>query len=263
MFKISNIYFSPTGTTACSVNAILSAMSNNSVNILDLTYQDYTNVIQCEDRELAFVSMPVYSGRLPQLAVKRFSKIKGNNTPVVLVVVYGNRHYDDALVELYDLCIEQGFRPIAAISMIGEHSFASEKFPIASHRPDQDDLNIAHQFGEKIAELLSTKKDNTLNMEKIPGNRPYRANKKFTAIATYIDNTTCLLCAKCVDACPAGIIRLENGKIKTMDNNCIWCLACVHSCPTKARKVGLPIIAEYAEKLNKNCNVRKKPELFI
>jgi hypothetical protein len=44
--------------------------------------------------------VPVYKGRAPVFLTDYFSRVKGNNTAVVFIVVYGNRDYDDALLEL-------------------------------------------------------------------------------------------------------------------------------------------------------------------
>ena len=263
MTTINAIYFSPTGTTYRSIEAIIAGFDDAEVKKIDLTFSSEIVSPKLKKDDLVIIAMPVYSGRLPKIAVDRLQSITGNDTPVVIVVTYGNRHYDDALVELSDLCCKQGFKPVAAIAMIGEHSFASEKFPIATNRPDEKDFNIGKEFGKKIANLLIKNSDSFLDLETLPGNRPYKADRKPGATATYSDYDSCVLCGKCLKACPANIITIENKRVVTAPADCIWCLACVKSCPTNARKIGLPIIAEYAEKLNKNCRVRKKPELFI
>ena len=43
-----------------------------------------------------------------------------SQTPAVLVVVYGNRAYDDALLELSDIATGAGFVPLAAGAFVGE-----------------------------------------------------------------------------------------------------------------------------------------------
>lgn len=66
-----------------------------------------------------------------------------NNCTAIIVVVYGNWDYVDALIELRDIAVKMGFKPIAAAAFIGEHSFSTEDSPIAYGRPDISDLNIA------------------------------------------------------------------------------------------------------------------------
>ncbi len=92
------------------------------------------------------IGAPVYVRRLPLNAVKRFKRLWANDTKAFVVVVYGNRNYEDALLELVDLSQELGFIPIAAAAFIGEHSFITRELPIAAGRPDEDDLEKAIEF---------------------------------------------------------------------------------------------------------------------
>jgi len=51
--------------------------------------------------------MPVYAGRVPALAVERLKGIKTSGVKCVIVAVYGNRAYEDALVEMQDVATER------------------------------------------------------------------------------------------------------------------------------------------------------------
>lgn len=51
--------------------------------------------------------MPVYAGRVPTLAVERLKDIKTSGVKCVIVAVYGNRAYKDALVEMQDVATER------------------------------------------------------------------------------------------------------------------------------------------------------------
>ena len=86
--------------------------------------------------------MPVYAGRVAPIALQRIRRLKGENAPVVLVSVYGNRDYEDALVELRDETTRLGFTPLAAGAFIGEHSYSRPGMPVAEGRPDANDLQI-------------------------------------------------------------------------------------------------------------------------
>ena len=68
------------------------------------------------------------------------------------MVCYGNRNFDDSLVELRDLLEADGFRTVAAGAFIGEHSFSTT---LAAGRPDQTDLERAARFADGILEKLS------------------------------------------------------------------------------------------------------------
>lgn len=86
--------------------------------------------------DVLLFSMPVYGGVIPQLCAHMAENIKGDNTLAVIAAVYGNRHYDDALLQMKDLLTKQGFVVIAAGAFLAEHSI----FPsVASERPDEKD----------------------------------------------------------------------------------------------------------------------------
>ena len=53
--------------------------------------------------DLVLFGVPVYGGRIPSPAVQTLRRMQGSRTPAVLVAAYGNREYDDALLELADI----------------------------------------------------------------------------------------------------------------------------------------------------------------
>ena len=71
-----------------------------------------------------------------QGALERLSPLRGQDTPCIVTVTYGNRDFDDALLELTRFCQERGFLPFAGAALVGEHTYGS----IALGRPDAEDL---------------------------------------------------------------------------------------------------------------------------
>lgn len=258
-----SILFSPTGTTRTTLQAVSNGTGRMAGKTLDITLSGTSETISFLQEDLVVVGMPVYGGRLPSLAVERFKSIKGSDTPVIPIVIYGNRAYGDALVELCDLCEAQGFYTVAAGAFLGEHSFSSAEFPIASGRPDQKDLEQAEEFGRQIGQLLDKcGSDVRLDLETVQGNRPYKPEMQPTGAATETDLAECTHCGACAAHCPAQCIRMEDGIPKTTVENCIWCIACIQHCPTKARKIILPKIHEIAQRLHADCQTRREPEIF-
>lgn len=160
--SIKSVFFSPTETTAKIVIKIAQGINPDIITGINLTppgvrNQDFGQL----KGELTVIGTPVYAGRVPPEAVHRLRRIKGNNTPAVVVVVYGNRDFEDALLELRDIATELGFRPIAGGAFIGEHSYSNETTQIAVGRPDDQDMETAKRFGEAIKGKMS--KINTLD----------------------------------------------------------------------------------------------------
>jgi NAD-dependent dihydropyrimidine dehydrogenase PreA subunit len=262
--SVHYVVFSPTGTTQATIQAIGTGTGRAVGQTLDLTVATPTESVSFAADDLVVVGMPVYGGRLPSLAVERFKAIKASGTPVVPIVVYGNRAYGDALLELCDLCTEQGFTPVGAGTFLGQHTFSTDEFPIAVGRPDQSDLSNAQALGRQIQQLLESCADSAvLELSDIPGNRPYKEAMGVKPAATETDPDRCTSCGQCVAHCPTQCIRLVDGTVVTEPDNCIWCLSCVQHCPTGARTVFLPQIRDISERLHGACQERCEPESFL
>ena len=151
--KYSNIhliYFSPTHTSAKIVYAIAEGMGATSMSESDVTCESL-DMEEYIDDELTIIA----GGRVKDTAMERFRLFRSaHHAPVVPVVLYVNRDYEDALKELCDLVSEQGFVPVAAGAFIGEHSFSRKGMPIAEGRPDESYIKQATEYGKKIIEEL-------------------------------------------------------------------------------------------------------------
>jgi ferredoxin len=213
--------------------------------------------------ELTIIGAPVYGGRIPAEAVRRLRRLKANGTPAGLVVVYGNRAYEDALLELRDLVAGLGFRPVAAAAFIGEHSYSTEATPVAHGRPDTLDLARAQEFGElirgKMEERWAMLQASPLQ---VPGFYPYRDWVPPSDLSPITDETLCSRCETCAVVCPTAAITVGDVVITDV-SSCILCSACVKRCPTGARTWEHPRIKRSREWLSTNCRERKNPETYF
>lgn len=132
---IQLIYFSPTHTSLKVATAIAEGTNIPVSKEIDLTYPVGDADILVENR-LTIIAVPTYAGRVAPTAIERLQKLKAHETPAIIIVLYGNRDYEDALIELRDQVKTQGFIPIAGGAFIGEHSYSTEQFPTAAGRPD-------------------------------------------------------------------------------------------------------------------------------
>lgn len=249
------MYFSPTHTTQSVVNAIAKGFGSVSQEI-DLAMRSEIN-FSLQSSDIAVIGVPVYMGRVPKHAIDKLKKIKGNNTPIVTVVVYGNRAYDDALLELNNTCIAQGFVVIASGTFIAEHSMNEH---IATGRPNESDLHIAFQLGKQVAESYQYEKP--FSNIKVKGNYPYLKPLEFPVYPTADDR--CNNCGLCAEQCPVGAISTDNYK-ETNKTLCISCMRCVKECSAHARQLqlnnemrlfltnGLPML----------CKGEKQPEIIV
>lgn len=258
------IYFSPTRTTKKILEAIAQSLGVAVVEHGDLTKPDVKPQLQIESKDaLNIIGAPVYGGRIPVEAAQRIKVLNGNGAIAVIVVVYGNREYEDALLELSDLAENAGFKTIAGAAFIGEHSFSTTATPIAHGRPDMTDIEKAWEFGRRIREKLRIFQNiDDIPVVAVPGNYPYQEQKRAAKVVPDTKADICSMCKACADVCPTAAISFRDGVI-TDPASCILCCACVKNCTLGARELADTRVKETIEWLRKHCNERKEPQTYI
>jgi ferredoxin/menaquinone-dependent protoporphyrinogen IX oxidase len=262
--QVKLIYFSPTGTTQKVLESIAKGITVEDAKHINLTLPDVAQqTIQSFSDELVIIGAPVYGGRLPVDAINRFKQLKANKTLAILIVVYGNREFEDALLELKNIAIELGFNPVAGAAFIGEHSYASKDVPIANGRPDSLDVQKAMDFGENIKNKVKALNSPDAQMDlEIPGRFPYEADGALSlAVSPVTKENTCTVCGTCASVCPTSAISID-GIVATKIELCIRCCACIKNCPTGARTMEDIRWKNIANWLNENCITRKEPQIF-
>lgn len=271
--------FSPTGTsrkTAESITRSLacpeSTMPEIPIRIHDLTHTAAPAEMLSE-REVALFAVPVYGGHVPPPALKRLAGIRGDRTPAVIVAVYGNRAFEKAASELAAFVRERGFVPVAAAAFVGEHSYSSERTPIAAGRPDAEDLAAAEAFGHAIRRKLV--QEGAVPVEAARLKDPatplipllrfigfvfaYRRRQKKHPVVLLPagDEALCTHCGRCAAACPTDAIA-RGDELHTDPERCIRCCACVKGCPVGARRFDTPFAAALARNF-----ARRKPPVTL
>ncbi len=270
MMNISGMYFSPTGTTKTIVETISATIANEKSGgayvSFDFTPKEVRNggrVFRKDD--LVVIGTPVIAGRVPNVLLKYLQTIEGNGAKAVCIVLYGNRNYDDALIELRNIAKEQGFSVIAAGAFIGEHSFSKI---LAKGRPDADDLKTAVRFADQICDKLDQNGEEEQLMVK--GYEPYRpyympkdreGNPVDIRKVTPKTNESCNQCGICVAACPMGSIDAENPAV--LNGICIKCGACIKKCPQNAKYYDDGNYLRHQYELEEQFQMRNEPELFV
>ena len=251
--KYIQIIFSPTGGTEKVAKAITKRWP--SVVTIDLSIPgraDSKTVLQPEDT--ALIAMPSFGGLAPQIALERLGEIKGNGAKCILAAVYGNRAYEDTLVQMEDAAEKCGFQVVAAISAVAEHSILRQ---YAAGRPDSADCDQLAGFAGRIQEKLQS---GDRKKPVIPGNRPYK--KAGGAGLVPKAGSACIECGLCAQRCPTQAIDPKAPKT-TDGKKCISCMRCVSVCPQGARKLNGAMVSVVALAIKKACSEYKKNELFI
>lgn len=256
MDAISLLYFSPTHTTQRILNAIGEGLGAQC-QPLDLTFAPISAPLP--HSQLLVVGVPVYAGRIPEIVYERLAQLDGQGLPTVAVVLYGNRAYEDALLELADLLRQRNCQLVAAGAFIGEHSYSTAEHPTAANRPDGADLAKAQAFGQQLAQR---RQDGQFGTPVLPGQFPYKARKPASGIVPQTDMDRCLRCLECVAVCPTGAISADEPG-QTDPALCIGCAACIKACDLGARAYQDPAMQALSVRLNQQCQARQEPELFF
>ena len=229
---VTAVYFSPThGTRACA--RMLAGCFRYDYSEWDLTLPPARR----ERRRFApdglvILAVPVYCGRVPPVP-GLLDRLEGNGCAAVITVVYGNRAFDDAALELADLAAARGFVPVAMAALVAPHCYIPE---VGEGRPDERDRQAAAAFA---AALLKREKQPFTP----PGNRPY---KPYPALP-FLPETVgpCSRCGVCEEVCPTGALR--DGV--TDPETCLRCMACVRFCPRQCRTVSHPAFTATRDRL--------------
>lgn len=262
-------YFSATDTTKQVVARIARALAEQTGSALE-TYDFTLPRARKEPKafgpgDLVVFGTPVYAGRVPNLLIRFVASVRGGGALAVPVVCYGNRNYDDALMELRNTLAAGGFTPVAGAAFSCQHSFSRTQ---NAGRPDSSDLTIAGGFAYAVAKKLAA---GDLSPVSVPGNDPVgpyytprdrHGNPINILKVVPVTSEACTRCGLCARQCPLGSIDPEDET--RMIGKCMKCNRCVKHCPAGAKFFDDPNYLYHKTELEEQFSwPRKSPELFL
>ena len=271
--KVWAVSFSATGTTGKTVTRVAETIAGELG--VDCQTYDFTlpagreSVPGFSADDLVVLGTPTYAARVPNVLLKYLESIQGNDALAVPVVLFGNRNYDDALIELRDILEKDGFHTIAAGAFVGEHSFS---YTLGGGRPDEADMAVADDFARQVVAKLKTITDiQRLSPVPVKGTpHPYRdyyrprdaqGNPVDMRKIRPLTSDDCNDCKICAQVCPMGSISYDD--VRDYIGICIRCGACVKKCPQQAKYYDNEAYLYHKRELEEGFTRRAEPELFL
>lgn len=273
---IQSLYFSPTGGTAKYAKAMAAGAAEALACPAEVS--SFTLPREQEEErhfssdELLIIGSPTYAGKLPNKILPEFQeKLRGEHTPVLLFVSYGNRNFDNSLAELLSVLRTNGFLPLAAAAFACRHAFSDR---ICPERPRVEELAEARGFAMRAAEALKAADPAVLEAASlaftVPGDAeaPYYVPKgedgapaKFLKAKPLTDLSKCLHCGACAAQCPMGSI--EAADTSNVPGICIKCQACVRGCKQGAKYFEDAAFLSHVRMLEQNFAAPEKENLYL
>ena len=243
--KVWAVYFSGTGTTKKTVDRIARRLAEALGT--DCEVYDYTlpaarrQELTIPSGDVAVVGCPTYAGRVPNLLMPYLrDMVHGKGALAVPVVLFGNRNFDDSLMELRNIMTANGFMPVAAAAFVGEHSFSRT---LGAGRPNAADLTQMDDFARGAAQKLQELAALPTVPVSVAGEEPIRpyytprdrhgAPINILKVKPKTDMALCGGCGLCAARCPMGSI--DPADVSQVKGICIKCCACVKGCPSGAK----------------------------
>lgn len=267
--------FSPTRTSAKILRGVadgVSEVSGADVIFRDLTFGGVGNVVLTPE-DVVIVAAPVYGGKIAPIVKRRLEWFDGCGARCIVIAVYGNRAFENAVADLALFMAGRGCKVCGAAAFVGEHSYSTARTPIASGRPDRKDIADARRFGREIASRIKAGElrevdvrlladepspaESLLNFRNFVAGYQRQQAAEPVVYLPVVDASLCDECGSCYGVCPTEAISPD---LRDADpGRCIKCCACVKICPQGARVFNSP----FAKTLSENFQLRKSPRWIL
>lgn len=268
--RIVKFYFTGTDRTKKVVDFFAQTLAKeleiDEINDYNFTTPGVRKAVpKFKETDLVIGATPTIAGRVPNLLLPYLEKIQGNAAMGVSIVLFGNRNFDDSLMELFQLMKAGDIHMIGGGAFVGEHSFSKK---LGKGRPDLQDLAVVETFAKELAQKI---KDGDFSEPTVKGEwplRPYYTPRDrnnngidIRKVKPKTDKKLCINCKLCAKLCPMGAIDMDD--VSNIPGICMKCCACEKKCPTRAKYFDDEGYLYHANELEELYARRAEPEYFL
>lgn len=243
--KVLICYFSATGNTGQIARAVGEGLekSGDQVELKDVTaLEDRQQPLSLDQYDAVIFGSPIHSMRAPRLFRDWLATLEGRGKRCAMLFTYGGFQVHPAHFDTCRRLTDRGFVVVASADFPCAHTFNLGGWQAMQDRPDQQDLELAAEYGAKLRPRLSGQ-DQAVVSDLNPG--PYSQEQldefetfrlKMGAKMPSRHGAECSMCLLCQEQCPSGAMDAAKGEVDPA--KCIMCLQCVKDCPDQALVVG-------------------------
>ena len=260
MATLHVVYFSATGTTRL-VAELIAAGFGGETEVHDLLHHPQDIPVTLGGEDTLLLAMPVYAGLIPHLCIDQIRQFHSAGAPALAAAVYGNRDYDDALLQMTDLLTEAGFQVIGAGAFVAQHSI----FPKGgAGRPDELDRAVIRSFAKGCRDLRDHPAAWMGKRLPVKGDPAYHSKAAQEAHIPFhpTGGKGCDACGACASVCPTHSIDPTDPRGVRSDT-CLSCGACISVCPHHCRGYHSVAYPPAALAFGAKCAARRDSEIFL
>lgn len=235
-------YFSGTGNTEHMIGYIKDKLIEKGYHVTCHNIES-SPVENLDVFKLQIFAYPIYGFGTPSIMLKYLNTLKPIRNCKACVICTSAGFEGESLVHVKNILSSKGYDVFLIDNCVYPHNWTQIINPVDDKAQEKILNNVINHLSSLCTKIInyeiSFKKPNLFNLL-----WSYLAFISFSLIwrrllgKTFIADSSCNSCKKCINLCPVKSIQITNDK-PTWDWNCENCQRCINQCPSKSIQTSL------------------------